>query len=212
VRLLVLILLLGNLAFFAWARYVPESSSAESQLMSQQINPDSIKLLGVAPTTPRPPAAAKVVACMEWGVFGAADATTARDAVAPLFSAARITEQRQDEVAGWWVFMPPQPSRAGAAQKVEELKQLGVTEYFIVQDDPKLRFAISLGIFRTEEAARNRLDQLRGQGVRTAQVGPRTSAVSRVSLQIRDVPEPDQDRLRDLVKGYPGTSLSECGS
>lgn len=207
-----MVLLLGNVAFFAWVRYVPDAGSAESQLMAQQINPESIKLLGVAPLASRAPAPPKTVACMEWGVFGAADAVTARDAVIPLASAARVTEQRQDEIAGWWVFMPPQASRAGAVQKVEELKQLGVNEYFIVQDDPKLRFAISLGIFRTEDAARNKLEQLRGQGVRTAQVGPRNSAVSRVSLQIRELDEGAQDRLRELVKGYPGTTLAECAS
>ena len=123
-----------------------------------------------------------------------------------------MVERRVEDPAGWWVFMPPQPTRQGAVQKVGELKQLGVSEYFIVQEDPKLRFAISLGIFSTEEAARKRLEQLRGQGVKTALVGTRQTPVQKVYLQVKDVPEAMRSRLAELKEAFPAADLKECAA
>ena len=117
-----------------------------------------------------------------------------------------------EEAAGWWVFMPPQANRQGAVQKVEEIKRLGIEEYFIVQEDPKFRFAISLGVFRTEEAARNKLEQLQGRGVRTARIGPRSTPVVRVSLQLRDVLENAQSKVIELGKDFPGTVFKDCAA
>ncbi len=212
-RLLVLLLLLANVAFYAWAQYVPESSSAEAQLMGQQINPESIRLLSApqvaAARKPEPP---KTVSCIEWGAFSQGDVARAQEVVLPLSPGVQVSERKLEETAGWWVFMPAQANRQGAVQKVEELKRLGVDEYFIVQDDPKFRFAISLGIFRSEEAARNKLEQLQVRGVRTARMGPRTTPVGRVSLQLRDVLEGAQPKIVELAKEFPGTTFMDCAS
>ena len=140
-RLLVLILLLANLAFYVWANYVPEQASPEAHLVAQQINPDAIRILAAAPSgapaksEPQKPEPQKLVACVEWSGFNADDAARAQEAVTPLSPGLQITERRLEDAAGWWVFMPPQGSRQAAVQKVEELKRLGIDEYFIVQDD-----------------------------------------------------------------------------
>jgi hypothetical protein len=106
--------------------------------------------------------------------------------------------------------MPPQRNRQGANQKVAELKRLGVDEYFVVQDDPDFRFAISLGVFKSAEAARSRLEQLRAKGVRSARVGSRETQVQRVFFTVRDVPEPVVGKLNELRQGFPGAELKEC--
>jgi len=212
-RLLVLILLLANVAFYAWVEYVPESSSAEAQLMAQQINPDSIRLLSAPPlAAARKPEAPKSVSCIEWSGFGRDDAVRAQEALLALSPGMLISERKLEETTGWWVFMPPQANRQGAVQKVEELKRLGIDEYFIVQEDAKFRFAISLGIFRSEEAAQKKLEQLQGRGVRTARVGPRTTPVNRLSLQLRDVLEGAQPKVVELAKEFPGTTFRDCAT
>jgi hypothetical protein len=210
-RLFVLLLLLANVAFFAWTRYMPETSSTESQLVLQQIHPEAIRLLSpreVAALASRKIEQAKVSACIEWGALNAAEAMKARSALEPL--AARISEHRVEEAAGWWVYMPPQGSRQAAIQKAAELKRIGIDEFFIVQEDPKYRFAISLGVYRTEAAATAHLEQLRNRGVRTALVGARQTPVPKVYLQLRDVPESAQARLAELRQSVPGTQLREC--
>jgi hypothetical protein len=214
-RLVALLLLLANVAFFAWAQYSPRAGSPEAHLVEQQIKPESIRLLTpleVSKLARGPVAAAAPGACVEWGAFSAADIEKAQAALEQLAAPAKVVERRVEEPSGWWVFMPPQPTRPAALQKVEELKRLGVADYFVVQDDPKLRFAISLGIFRTEEAARARLEQLRGQGVKTALVGRRQTPVQRVYLQVKDVPQAAQARLVELKEAFPAAELKECES
>ena len=58
------------------------------------------------------------------------------------------------------MFIPPQGSRQGALRKAE-LKELGIDEFFIVQEEGEHRWALSLGVFRSEEAAQARLAALR---------------------------------------------------
>jgi hypothetical protein len=214
-RLAALLLLLANVAFLAWAKYAPEPGTVESQLVEQQIRPESIRLLSqqqLAVLAARKPEPAKSVTCSEWGAFNAADLARAHSALDPLATAARVSERHVEEAAGWWVFMPPQATRLGATQKVTELKRLGIDEYFIVQDDPKLRFAISLGVYRSEDAAKARLEQLRARGVRTAAVGARQTPVQKVYLQVRDLPEGLQPKLGELRDAFPGTEMRECPS
>ena len=212
-RLLALLLLLANVAFLAWARYAP-TGSEEPQLMTQQIRPGAIRLLSakeIAASAAHKTESQKTLACTEWGAFNSGDLVRAHEALDGIAPAASIAERQVEEAAGFWVYVPPLPSRQAAVQKVAELKRLGVDEYFIVQEDAKLRFAVSLGIYRTEEAARAKLDLLRAKGVRTAVVGPRLSPVRKVFLQLRDLPEALQPKLIELRDEFPGTDMKNCG-
>ena len=212
-RTLFFLLLLANVLFFAYGRLGDVLFPGESQLLQQQINPQAIRLL---PAAQLAKAAAmkreKTVACLEWGAFVGAEVGRADEALAPLAPGVKLAQRRVDETATWWVFIPPQVSRQAATVKTAELKRLGIEDYFIVQEDPKVRFAISLGVFRTQEAARNRLEQLRSKGVRTAQVGARDTQVQRTWFQVRDVPEAVVAKLNDLRQGFPGSELKECAA
>lgn len=209
-RTLFLLLLLANVVFFAYGRLGDILFPGESQLLQQQINPQAIRVL------PAAKAAAvtreKTVACLEWGAFAGGEVGRADEALAPLALGAKLAQRRVDETATWWVFMPPQGSRQAATIKTAELKRLGIEDYFIVQEDPKVRFAISLGVFRTQEAARNRLEQLRSKGVRTVQVGPRDTQVQKIWFQVRDVPEAVVAKLNDLRERFPGSELKDCAA
>lgn len=75
--------------------------------------------------------------------------------------------------AAWWVFIPPQASKAEADKKASELKKLGVSDFFVIQDSGPNRWAVSLGVFSAEAGANGRLAELKTKGVRSARVGPR---------------------------------------
>ena len=219
-----LLLVLANLALYAWLRYgMPES--AEPAPQSRQIAPDKLKVVAptslppvtAAPKPPPPPpapvpaaAAAPAIACMEWGSFTVADATRAEQALEPLGLGARVAQRRTEEHAGWWVFIPSQGNRQRALRKAAELKQLGVDEYFIVQEEGAMRWALSLGVFRTEEAAQARLVALRDQGVRTARIGTRDTMVPKVWLQVKSVDAPLQARLKEIARQVEGSELKDC--
>jgi len=213
VRALFLLLLLANLAFYAWWRYGAPADAADPAPLSRQIEPEKLRVI---PPGDLPPvsAAKKPVpatsACMEWGSFTLADSARAEQALEPLALGARLAQRRTEEVASWWVFIPPQGSRQGALKKAAELKDLGIGEYFIVQDDAEHRWALSLGVFRSEDAAQARLAALRTLGVRSARVGPRETAVPKVWLQVKSVDAPLQARLKELARQVEGSELRDC--
>lgn len=235
-RTVFFLLVLANLAFFAWS-YLGSHASGEAQLVDQQLNPQAIRLLTpeqraalaaertkptppppaptpqpAPPTSPPPPPAPKVVvtACMELGAFNLADVPRVEQALEPLALGARLSQRHAEEIAGYWVFIPPQSGRQAANRKAAELKKLGVDDFFIVQEDSKFRYSISLGIFKTEDAAKSRLEQLRAKGVRTGRVGARETTVQKVYFVVREVPDALAAKLNELRQGFPGTELKEC--
>jgi hypothetical protein len=216
-----LVLVLANLAFFAWSRYgTPDAPNVAPQ--SRQVEPDKLRI--IAPKDLPPPvavkkekpvpvlAAAPATACLEWGSFTLIDAPRAAQALEPLALGERVAQKRTEEVAGWWVFMPPQGSRQNALRKATELRNLGIDEFFIVQDEGEHRWALSLGVFRSEEAAQARLAALRTQGVRSARVGARETVVPKIWLQVKGVDAPLQARLKEIASQVEGSELRECRS
>jgi len=159
---------------------------------------------------PSPPSKVTVAACLELGAFNTGDVPRVLQVLEPLALGPRLSQRRAEEIASYWVFMPPQGSRQAANRKSAELRKLGVEDFFILQEDPKFRFAISLGVFKTEEAAQARLAELRKKGVRTARVGPRETPVQKVYFTVREVPDALASRLNDLRQGFPGSELKEC--
>ena len=221
-RTLFLLLLLGNVAFFAWSRYVaPPEASADPLPLERQIEPEKLKVIAprdlppaaarpASAPTAAPPAPQVALRCVEWGSFTLADAPRAEKALEPLALGARLAQRRTEEAAGWWVFIPPQGTRPAALRKAAELKALSIEDYFIVQEDGPYRWALSLGVFRTEDAAQARLAALRAQGVRSAQVGPRETIVPKVWLQVKGVDGTLHARLKDAARGIEGSELREC--
>ena len=215
-RTLFFILLAANVAFFAWSRYFSPGDAAADGVLARGNEPDKLKIVPpaepvAAPLTPKPaPGAAAGGGCLEWGVFTLADYPRAEKALEPLALGARLVQRRIDETAGWWVFIPPQGSRPAAQKKAAELKALAVDDYFVVQDEGPYRWALSLGVFRSEEAAQARLTALRAQGVRSAQVGPRETTISKVWLQVKAVDAGLYARLKEMARGMDGTELRDC--
>jgi len=222
VRALFLLLVLANLVYFTWAHVAREGASVEDQFQQLQIAPEKIKLLKAAgkavpdkPKTPGktiPPAPPKAalafpVACMEWGVFAGPDVARAEAALAKLELPAERIERTVTDAGGYWVYMPPQKTKADAARKVSELKALGVTEFFLVQDPGQWRNAISLGIFRTEEAAQGYLAKLKERGVRSAIAARRENFLKQVAFHVREPGAAAVARLALIQEEFPGSEI-----
>ena len=203
-RTFFLLLLLANIAFFGWSRYVaPPEASADPLPLGREIEPQKMKVIAPAelPALAARPAPAPVaLKCIEWGSFTLGDAPRAEKALEPLQLGTRLAPRRTDEAAGWWVFIPRQASRAAALKKAAELKAL----------EGPTRWALSLGVFRSEDAAQARLAALRSQGVRSAQIGARETLVPKLWLQVKGVDGGLYARLRELARGMEGSELREC--
>lgn len=217
-RALFLVLLLANAAFFAWSRYWMLAQPAEAPAPTRQVQPEKLKIVPPAelaalpPRAPRtaPPAGTLEGACLEWGSFTVADYQGAQKALEPLALDGRVAQRRTEEVAHWWVFIPPQGSRQGALRKASELKSLGVDDYFVIAEDGDWRWSLSLGVYRSEEAAHARLEALHAQGVRSAVVGPRETVVPKIWLQVRGVDPVLEARLAEIARQTEGSELRPC--
>jgi len=227
VRVLALFLILLNLGFFAWSKYMqPVETATDPRPMARQLQPERLQRAAPAASAASPSAAAAAtpsapmtppaprpqpIACLEWGSFTIADAPAAAKVVGSLGLGGQLSERRTEETASWWVFIPAQSDgRAGALRKTRELRALGVEDYFIVQDEGPTRWAISLGVFRTEAGAKSRLEALQAKKVRSAEIGPRETRVPKVWLQMRDIEPSLKEKLQTVVSRIPGTELRVC--
>lgn len=205
-RLIALVLILANLAFFAWWRYLaPEDEGTEPNRVAQQIAPDALRLAASAPQ-----ATAAQASCREWGGFAAPDLARAQQAIASLGLAAAPSVRDITETQSWWVYIPPGGGREAALKRAADLKALGITDFFVVQEEGPSRWAVSLGIFRSEELARARLEALRGKRVRTAELGTREAHFSRAWLQARGLTAPQIEGLSTLARQFEGSEVRPC--
>jgi len=219
-RVFFLLLVAANLALFAWSHYyATPDGAADPEPPRRQVNPAGIRLLagaelaGLPLLKPSPvvePGPAAAGSCAEWGGFSVAESPRAEQVLEPLALGARLSQRRSEEKAGWWVFIPPQGNRAAALKKTAELKALGIDDYFILQDEGSMRWAVSLGVFSSEEAAKTRLEALRAKGVRSAQTGERDTQVVKIWFQVRGADAALLGKLKGYAQGLPGTEIRNC--
>jgi len=192
--LFVVLLALNALAFVAIQGWLGTPVvRGEPERLANQLHPELIRLAGRdspdVPTTaePAPPAPAEAAQpeappiCVAWAGIGADDA----ERLEAQLRAAGLDPQRSasESPSSWWVRIPPLGGRDTAERKARELKALGITDYFIVQDAGPSQFAISLGLFKTEHAANQHLSQLRAKGVRSASITSRNLTTYRLEVR-----------------------------
>ena len=211
-RLLLIMLLLVNLGFFAFHRFLNEPADATAQIASLQISPEKIRTVAteVAPAVSAPVAAAAApapAACVEWGAFGGPDVARADGALAALALPAETLQRRVVDIDGYWVHMPALKTKVEVDRKLGELKALGVTDFFVVQDAGPWRNAVSLGLFKSEDAANAELERLRKIGVRSAMVTRREKFLKQVSFFVREPSAAVIARITELQKDFPAGEL-----
>jgi hypothetical protein len=167
-----------------------------------------------APVATAKKAAPKAPACAEWGEFSGSDLARAQRALAELKLGAGLTQRGVEQDHGYWVYIPPLKKRADVDRKIAQLKQRGVNDYFVVQEEGEWQNAISLGVFRTEEAAQRYLATLRTKRVRSAKVGERMSKLRFTVFVMKSLDAETVGRIEALRKEFPDSELkvSACGN
>jgi hypothetical protein len=227
-RILLLLLVLTNIGFFAYHYLLSGTDQAAAQIDALQISPEKIVPVAAetvssvaatpvsAPPTSIPVAPAVVpptavlsapASCAEWGPFSGSEVARADAALAALGLPAGTTQRRVTEVDGYWVHMAPLKTKGEVDRKVGELKALGVTEFFVVTDAGPWRNAVSLGLFKNEDAAKSELERLRALGVRSAMVTRRERFLKQVVFVASDPATTTLARLAELQKAFPTTEI-----
>lgn len=162
-----------------------------------------------AAAVPAPPPS---YACTEVGNFLLADGRRFEAQVAALELGDRQSRRNVagQDISSYMVYIPPQGSKEGAERKAGELKQLGVKNYFIINEGSAQRWGISLGVFKSETSAQSQLASLNKQGVHSARVAPRYSASKQFAYQFRDLDAATHARLAEITKQFEEQELRSC--
>ena len=210
-RWVFLLLLAVNIGFGVFVYLRDKAPNPDAQLIALQMNADKVHMVPPRPAPASVTASARA-ACIEWGGFGAGELARAQGTLDRLALGARARRVEVSVTAGYWVYIPPLRSQAAMERKASELRNLGVNEYFPVLDPGRWLYAISLGVFRSEEGATRYLAQLRQKGVRSATVGEREQRVTQTGFLISDPTGEESAKLAELKNEFPGIELraAEC--
>ena len=225
------ILLLANAALFGYQQgYLDEivSSGREPARMQNQFNADKIRVLPASAAASAPMTApavtpaetvaqkvdvkAEVQTCAEIGNFNAEDAQRFEARLAALALGDRVSKHRVREVLRHMVYIPPQADKESVDRKAAELRRLGVTDFYVIQDDSDMRWAISLGVFKAEEAARAQLVDLNRRGVRSARIGERALTTKAVAFRFKEWNAEIKESVEKIKAEFSKQEMRECAA
>jgi hypothetical protein len=154
--------------------------------------------------------AKELIACLEVGNFLPADAPRFEEKLKALGLGNRQSRSNVSEVTSHMVYIPSLGSKDAADKKTAELRRLGVTDFFVMQEQTNFHLGISLGVFKTEDAAKAHLANLNAKGVKSARIGPRALGAAKFAYKLRSVSEAEKKQF-DLIKaGYPDQETRNC--
>lgn len=214
-RLLVLILLLANGLYFAWAQGLLQplgaapTQQAEPQRLEQQVRPDALRLIGADEARRiEAGAAPRAAECLQAGLFDERQATALRESLEPLLPAGSWSLDTAVEPARWIIYMGKYLTPEAVTKKKAELRQLGVS--FDNLSSAALEPGLSLGGFTSQAAAQQQLERLNQRGVRTARVIQEREEARGQVLRLPTVDETLRPRLEEVRALLNGKPLRAC--
>ncbi|RSZ58430.1 SPOR domain-containing protein [Massilia atriviolacea] len=161
---------------------------------------------------PKPEVKPELVACTLVGNFAPPEARRLEAMLAPLALGQRQTRENVavPEVTSHIVFIPSAGSKEAADRKAAELKELGITSYFIMNDNSPMKYAISLGVFKSETSAQTLLATLTKQGVVGAKVAGRTSQATKMAYRFRALEPAAKAKVDAVLAKFPEQQARSC--
>ena len=216
-RALVLLLVLLNAVYYAWAHswlspygFGPARQS-EPQRTAQQIQPQLVRILSTdeaGRTETSAQGVARAGECLQSGLLDEPQAQALRLAAQAVLPTGAWTIEPATEPARWIVYMGKYPDAQTLARKRGELASLNLR--FEPLRNPALDFGLSLGGFDSEERARTELAQLSQRGVRTAAVVQEHPELRGSLFRVPVVDDTLRPKLDELKTALAGKPLRAC--
>lgn len=219
-RLLVLLLVLANAGYFAWAHglladygFAPPVQT-EPQRLKQQIRPEAMLLLssgGQAPADLLPVAFNPAQAngqCLQAGLFSDEQAGALRTRLEAGLPTGSWTLEASVEPARWIIYMGRYANEAALAKKRNEMQLRGLT--FEPLLNPALNPGLSLGHFASQAEAGAALGGITQRGVRTARVMQERPEAHGQLLRLASVDAPLMAKLDALQPQLDAHALQVC--
>jgi hypothetical protein len=226
-RLLVLLLALANVAYFAWSQGalaplgMAPSVQTEPQRLVTQIRPEAIRLLTAdearqletSGSAARPANGASATAeaaaeCLQAGLFNEQQTTALRASLEKTLPAGSWQLESSTEPARWIVYMGKYPNEEALAKKRNELRQRGVA--FRAVNNEALAPGLALASFALQADADKELARVASKGVRTARVVQERGEARGQILKLAAVDAALRAQLDALKPQLEGKPLRPC--
>lgn len=205
-RLLVLLLLAANLAFFAWTQgWIGTDAAPMAAGPRPEIQRERVLVLPRHPeATPAPdqtmaPTGQQAAICIEAGPFNDEEFAAVERAVRQVQPAMAWTTLTRTSPAQWAVYMGPFGNEALLERKQDELRRMADVRFEVLRSPSNLAPGISLGRFEQEGAAQAALTRFRDRGVRTARVVQLRTAIERRLMRVTEADAAIQVALSGLA-------------
>ena len=209
-RALVVLLLLANVAFFAWARgwlgAPPHHAEREPERLQSQVRPELVTVLPPGSATAAVQAArAAALQCLEAGPFAAAAVSAAEAAIAQASlsdgSWARVESAATAPV--WLVFAGRYPEAALRKSREEDLRKLNLS-FELINAPPDLAPGLVLSRHTSRDEAQAWLNERKATPLRGARVVQLPAPPAAYRLRVARA-EPDQ---AERLKALPAEALA----
>ncbi len=215
-RLLVLVLLLGNAIYFSWTRgalaglgFAP-TQQAEPQRLAQQIRPEAVRVIATDEARRievQASAPAREAECLQAGLFDDTQASAVKAVLEP-WPVGSWSMEAASEPGRWIVYMGKYANAEYVAKKRAELRNIGIS--FEPLGNPALEPGLSLGGHTTQAAAQQQLEALALRGVRTARVVQERPEAKGLLLKLPIVDDSLRPRLEDLKNVLGTKTFRQC--
>lgn len=217
-----LLLLLANLALFAWQQglFGPAAEAGrEPERVTRQIAAEKIRALtpgqlAALRGTARAGGDTKAkLACFEFGDFDEASLARVQSRLAALALGDRLRARSSSAGGGWFVvYLPPLASRAEADRVAQDLRGRGIRDLVVMGPTSPMPNAIALGSFRDPELAQRHQAELTRRGIAGVQMTQRAGVNETTRFEIRGVDAALAHQLAEIQKEFPQSQLGPCAN
>jgi len=216
-RALVLVLLLANMAYFAWAQGLlaayglAPARQSEPERLTQQIRPEDLQLVS-SPTQPLAATPANSSAasaqCVRVGLFTEQQAQALRPRLQGALPPDSWSFESSSEPVRWIIYMGKYINKDAMNRKRVKLEKLGLT--FAPPISPQLNPGLSLGSFGSKPEAESALNKLNQRGIRSARVVLESPEVASLWLKLPAATAPVRTQLDTLKPHFDGKAVLAC--
>jgi hypothetical protein len=215
-RSLVALLLLCNLAFFAWGQGWLDAvvgarahGDREPERLAQQVRPELVRVLSPQAAAAAASAAAARLACLEAGPFDEQGVRAAEGALSATLPSGTWRRHTDEPSARWVVYMGRYANREALQRKEQELGRIRVP-FDEMSGAPELEPGLSLGRFADRDAAEAAMDQLAQRGIHTARIVDLGRSDARHMLRVERADPELAAKVAGLRLDALGKGFSAC--
>jgi hypothetical protein len=110
----------------------------------------------------------------------------------------------------FWVIIPPNGGKDGAKKRIELLGKAGFDDRYVVHDPGPNLYAVSIGKFHNEEAAKRLVESLRAKNFKTAIITPLDESGRDARADVSGRADMLDKLIRDFLADHKEAQRDDC--